>query len=303
MRGSGVAKYKRKPSAAQRDKTNILIAKILKEKGVISKQAKLHSGRYISKEVLRKVRQYENIARLDYTTVKVNKETAKAAKERGFEVVNGNRIVGPKSTKFRNRLMSGELTGVKPVKGGYMEEVILPHSIFDMRGLIEQLQEGIDTLKLPNEQFAFKYRGNESYRSFMNSQQLLDYLLHYKGIETAINSNRAEDLQEEFDAITIFRLHPNEVGKLIPNQKQRNERSRKRRAEAIREGRLIVKRKSYSDYLEKIGERRANMLREKEAERQRKFREALQADPKRLAEYRAKAVERSRKSKQSRKKP
>ena len=295
-----MAKSKRKPSSAQRDKTNILVAKILKEKGVISKQANLHSGRYISKEVLRKVRQYENIARLDYTTVKVSKDVAKAAKERGYEVVNGNRIVGPKSTKFRNRLKSGELTGIKPVKGGYMEEVILPHTIFDMRGLVEQLQEGIDTLKLPNEQFAFKYKGNESFRSFMNSQQLLDYLLHYKGIEGALNSGKAEDLQEEFDSISIFRLHPNEVGRLIPNQKQRKKRSAAKRKQDIAEGRLVIKRKSNDRYA-RMSEQQRERVKAKAREREQAKRNALKSDPKALREYKAKAIARALKSIERRK--
>lgn len=291
-----MVKSKAKASAAQRDKTNILIAKILKEKGVISKQANLHSGRYISKGVLKKVRQYEQIARLDYVTVKVNKAVAKAAKERGYEVVQGNRVVGPKSTQFRNRLKKGEITGIKPVKGGYMEEVILPHTIFDMRGLIEQLKEGIDTLKLPSEQFAFKYRGNESFRAFMNSQQLLDYLMHYKGIETAINSNKAEDLQEEFDAITIFRLHPNDISKALPNQKERQKRSAARRAERIRNGEYVPRRVSRKDRLAKLPPKVRERILEKDRLAKAAKRAALQSDPKALEQYRQAARERAAKS-------
>jgi len=291
-----VAKSKRKASAAQRDKTNILIAKVLKQKGVISKQAKLHSGQYISKEVLAKVRKYQDIARLDYTTVKVSKEIAKAAKERGYEVVQGNRIVGPKSTQFRNRIKKGEITGIKPVKGGYMEEVQLPHSIYDMRGLVEQLQEGIDTLKLPNEQFAFKYKGNESFRAFMNTQQLLDYLMHYKGIESAINSGKAEDLQEEFDSISIFRLHPNDIHRALPNQKERKKRSQERRKERIKSGELIVHRKSRSERMARLAPGQVARILKKDAEKQRRKREALQSDPKALKAYREKAAKRAKKS-------
>lgn len=283
-----MAKSKRKASAAQRDKTNIALAKMLKEKGVISKQAKLHSGKYISKEVLAKVRKYQDIARLDYVTVKVSKETAKAAKERGYTVVQGNRIVGPKSTKFRNRLKKGELTGIKPVKGGYMEEVTLPHSVFDMRSLVEQLQEGIDTLKMPNEQFAFKYKGNESFRAFMNTQQLLDYLMHYKGIETALASNKAEDLQEEFDSITIFRLHPNDISRALPNQDQRRKRSQERRKQRIASGELIVHRKARKD----IPEFKRNLIRKKDAEQKAKKRAELASDPKKLKAYREKEAAR-----------
>ena len=133
-----MAKSKAKPSAAQRDRNVIETAKILKQKGLLSKQANLHSGKYVSRGVLAKVKQLQHIAALDYIGVKADKQTIKAAIERGYQVAN-NRIIGPKQTSFRNRIKKGELTGIKPVKGGYMEEVILPHSVMDMYALVEQL--------------------------------------------------------------------------------------------------------------------------------------------------------------------
>lgn len=290
-----MAKSKRKTSAAQRDKTNILIAKILKEKGVISKQANLHSGRFISKDVLKKVKQYQDIARLDYVPVKVSKETAKAARERGYMVVQGNKVIGPKSTQFRNRLKRDELTGIKPVKGGYMEEVTLPHTIFDMRSLIEQLQEGIDTLKLPGEQFAFKYRGNESYRAFMNSQQLLEYLMHYKGIEASLESNKTEDLQEEFDSITLFRLHPNDISRSLPGMKERQKRSREKRQLRIQSGELVVKRKTRAERFAKMPPKQVERILRQDREKQARKMEKLRNDPLALQKFREKEKERLKK--------
>lgn len=250
-----MSKTKRKPSAAQRDKFNIAIAKELKKSGILSKQTKLHGGQFISRDVLKKVKAYTDLARLNYGTVKVNKEVAKAAKERGYTVVQGNRIVGPKTTQFRNRLKTGVVTGVKPVKGGYMEEVILPHTVYDIPSLMGQLEEGIDTLKLPNEQFAFKYRGNESYRSFMNSKQLYEYLQHYKGFNSQTVSQKPEDMQEDFDAITIFRLHPNAVNENLPTIRERKERAAQRRAEKIKQGLWVTRKKKTKSLQEecKIG--------------------------------------------------
>ena len=299
-----MAKNSRKPSAAQRDKSNIERAKILKKAGILSKQAKLHSGSYISKEVLRKVRQYQSSADLGYKAVKVSKATAQAAKERGYQVVAGNKIIGPATPTFRNRLKKGELTGVRPVKGGMMEEVILPHSVYDMRSLAEQLESGIDTLKMPNEQFAFKYHGNESYRAFMNSQQLLDYLRHYKGLSYMNGSQKPEDLQEEFEALTIFRMHPNDVTKNIRGPQRRVQDRKRERMQAIKDGTYVAKPhkgKSRAERLAAMHPMRQRKFLEREAARDRARRDAIAADPAKAKAYKEAAKARAKRSRDAKK--
>lgn len=211
-----MAKYKRKISATQRDKYNIAVAKILKERGIISKKAKLHSGHYISRGVLAKVKQYESAGRLGYSAVPVSKALAKRSKEFGFEVVQGNKIIGPNTREFKKRLKEAEtnntIPGVKPIKGGYKEELILPHTIYDLRTLVETLgEDGLDSLKLYDEQFGFKYKGNESYSYFPNSRILLDKLLQYKPISGALGGTNFED---EFANLVIFRAHREDAAQM-----------------------------------------------------------------------------------------
>ena len=275
-----MAQSKRKIYKTQRDKKAIAIAKKLKAEGVISKQAKLHGGRYISKEVLQKVKEYQAIARLNYTTIAVDKKTAKAAKERGYTVVQGNRIVGPKTPSFRNRLKSGQLTGVKPVKGGYMEEVTLPHTIYDMQTLIEA--GDIDTLKLDNEYFAFKYKGAESYRVFQNTQLMLDYILGYKSVAAAIKTQKPEDLQEEFSNFTIMRLHADDIRNVIPTAQERRRRAAAARAEKIRNGEYITRKskKTWKERLDNMPEYRAEKLREAKRIARRKYLDRLKSEGK-----------------------
>ena len=285
-----MAKSKRKIYKTQRDKSAIAIAIQLKKSGILSKQANLHGGKYISKEVLRKVKEYQDLARLNYGTVAVSKKVAEAAKQRGYKVVQGNKIVGPKTPTFRSRLKSGKITGVKPVKGGYMEEVTLPHTIYDMNSLIEQ--GNIDTLKLPNEYFAFKYKGHESYRVFQNTELMLDYIRGYKSVAAAIQSEKPEDLQEEFENFTIFRLHSADIRRSIPNTKERQRRATKRRAERIRNGEYVVRKssKSWSSRLENMTEYRAEKLRKAKREAAKKFRDKM--TPEQKEEYKRKAKER-----------
>lgn len=292
-----MAKNKRRISAAQRDKNVLEAAKLLKQKGLISKQANLHSGRYVSKGVLKKVKELQHVAALDYIGVKASKDVIKAAKERGYMVVN-NRVIGPKSTSFRNRMQKGELTGVKPVKGGFMEEVVLPHTVMDMYSLMEQLESGIDTLKMPNEQFAFKFFGNESYRAFRDTADLLQYLKHYKSIFTPSGSLKSEDLQEEFQNLTLMRLHVADIGRTIRSPDTR--RKQKKEARARGEGRAYQGR-SMAEKLEAMHPQRAARIRKKMAAASAERRAKLQSDPNKLKEYKEKAKARAKASYDKRK--
>lgn len=287
-----MAKNKRKISSTQRDKSVIEVAKKLKAAGILSKKANLHSGRYVSRGVLKKVIEKQHLAHLNYQAVKVPKELAKAAKERGFEVVGGNKIVGPKDGMFSRRLKAGELTGVKPVKGGYFEEVVLPYSVFDMKSLVHQLELGIDSYKLPNEQFAFKFHGHESYKAFMNTEQMLTYLRGYKTLFDPGGSLKPEELTEEFQNLVILRLHPNDTRRLIPSKERRKKMGRTN-ATGRNTGRAG---KTLSERLAAMHPRRAEAVRKKRAERAQKQREEMAKDPKKLEAYRAAARKRAHKS-------
>lgn len=298
--GLGVTKHKAKISSTQRDKNLIAAAKRLKKAGILSNQANLHSGHYISKAVARKVKAHLEHDFLHYRAVKVDRKTAAAAKERGFEVVNGNKIIGPATANFRNRLKKGLLTGVKPVKGGMMEEVVLPHTIFDLKTLEEGLASGIDSLKMPEEQFAFAYKGWESYKPFMNSQMMLEYLRHYKGIFEPGQDLTHEEMMEEFQNLVIFRLHPSTTRANLRNVEMRKkDRAADRRAGLLPP--LKTRRVSLAERLERMSPERAARIRKKIAERVRKRRERIAADPVKAKAEKIAARARAKKSYERRK--
>ncbi len=289
-----MAKSKRKIYQTQRDKVAIDLAKRLKERGIISKQAKLHGGKFISRDVLAKVRAFQSSAQLGYKAHKVSRATAQAAKERGFQVVQGNRIVGPTDRKFTNRLKTGMLTGVRPVKGGMLEEVILPHTVFDMHSLVAQLESGIDTLKMDDEQFAFTFHGNKSLQAFRDSDHLLDYLRHYKSIFEPNGSLKAEDLQEEFKNLIILRLHREEARNLLPTKAQRLRIN-------PRTGRTTSG-PTMAEKLARMHPDRAARRRAKMAIQAQEKRARIAADPKRAQAYKDKAKARAKESYDNRKK-
>lgn len=223
--------------------------------------------------MLKKVREYEAVANLGYKAIPVSKEIARAAKERGYYVVASNKIIGPNAQTFKSRLKQGIITGVRPVKGGMMEEVSLPHTVMDMQSLVAQLQEGIDTLKMPEEHFAFKYHGNESYRTFMGSRELIEYMMHYRGIFDHAGSLKAEDLQEEFAEFKIFRLHPSTIRQNIPGPTFRRKRAEQKRREAIARGEAVPKRgKTWAERMEAMtsGEREYYRKQRNKADKRRR---------------------------------
>jgi membrane-associated HD superfamily phosphohydrolase len=162
---------------------------------------------------------------------------------------------------------------------------------------MKQLEEGIDTLKLPNEQFAFKYRGNESYRSFIDTKALYEYLQHYKGFSSQSMSTKPEDMQEDFDAITIFRLHPNTVNENLPTIRERKARAAQRRAEKIARGEWIVRRtkpKSIQDRMRNWDQKRIDAFYAKRDEVNKRYIDKIKNDPVKYAEYKAKERERKK---------
>lgn len=295
-----MAKSKRKVSASQRDKNKIKIAKYLKKVGILSDRANLHSGAYISKAVLKKVKQYEHFEYLDYKAVKVSRATAQAAKERGFEVVRGNRIIGPSTKTFTRRLKSGTLTGVKPVRGGLMEQVILPYGIDDVSSVIEQLRGGIDSYKLPEEQFAFMLNGNESFRAFQDTQSMIDYLQRYNVSGVSLTS-KPEDLTETFDRLTIFRLHPYDIEQNIRGPRKRRLDRQREKMVAIGRGEYVGQPRKKRDKRRNMGDVALARYYAKEAARDAARREKIKSNPSQYEVVKAAAKLRAQKSRDNRK--
>ena len=284
-----MAKSKRPVSAAQRDKFAISLASILKKKGVISKQAKLHGGKYISRGVLAKVAEFQHLADDRYVARKVKKTKKvpdpkaflKTLKEKGYQVTNG-RVVVPNDPEFLKRLNRGEIVGVRPIKGGYMEEVTFPLTA-DTVGefLSEEGLDALNELRAPGEQFAFTFEGNLSFQAFRSLDVMKKYLSNYKQ-DAAIT------------ALKFFRIRPEDVTTLIPNRETR-ERLRGKRP------RTQVDRRRKSRRLENLHPTIADKMRKKERQKYEAKKQKLANDPAKLEAYRAAGRARARTSYQKRK--
>jgi hypothetical protein len=277
-----MSKRNRKPSASQRDKLAIATAKILKRKGVLSKQTKLHGGRFISRGTLKKVQELQHAARSDYRAVKVTKDIARKAKAEGYQVVQGNRLIVPSDHEFIKRIKRGEIVGIKPVKGGFMSEVTIPFEADTVEAFIHRLQyESLDGLKLDHEQFAFSFHGNMSYRAFITSDSMRKYLEHYKQ-------------DDQIKALKIFRLLPSDVTHFIKGIEYRK-KQRRANAQTVQDRRSKWK-SNYAarmEKLERVNPQRAAKIRKENAEKAARQREKLMKDPAKFAAYKEKSRKRA----------
>lgn len=267
-----MAKRIKRRSQKQLDKNLISAAKRGKELGLISKQAKLHSGNYISKALVKKVEALLPSIALGYKAHPVRKSQVKLAQLAGYQTIGGNRIVGPSTPAFRKRIKEQDLVGVLPVKGGMMEQVELPHSVFDLKSLVARLGLGIDELKMPDEYFAFTYDGGTSRKVFRTTQDMLDYLMQYK--EFMDFSSTGESM--EFEKVVIFRMNAKTIHYNIPTEKQRKETAKWKRMEAIRNGTYIkraTRKKTRAQWIEGLPDWR----REKELALQKARQDAYNA--------------------------
>lgn len=221
-----MAKSKAKVSAAQKDKYAISVAKYLKKIGVLSKQTKLHGGKYISRAVLKKVGEFEYVASNRYKAAKVSKSYLQKAREQGYAIV-GNRVIVPDTRNVEKRLAAGLIVGVIPIKGGTLEAVVTPYN--DLSSLMKALQSGeLDRMKTGEEQFMFSLYGNMSYGGLRDSDHLASYLSRYQSAQEAL-SMRPEDQADYAKNLVIYRVNRTDVSR-FSNDGSNKGRNRKARS-------------------------------------------------------------------------
>lgn len=275
-------------------------AKVLKRAGVLSDRVKLHGGKFISRGVLKRVREFGYIAENKYVAVPVKRELAQRARDAGYVVVRGNRIVIPNEAKRKHALQRNELAGVVPVRGGTMEIVHLPGSIMDMHGLVHKLQtrKGIDDLKAPDEMFAFQFFGHMSYRPFVDTESLLEYLTHYEAVFDG-DDVTDDPTQEVFQNLVILRMRPGDYSPPSPEARRQAARTRRRSSRETQDRRYADAPRRGQPSRSEMLPAKANRLRADDRERAAAARAAMDAATKEA--YKAAAKARAKASRDARK--
>lgn len=256
-----MANKKRRIYSTQRNPEAIALAKRGKQLGIISKQAKLHGGKYISQRTLKKVKEYQGAIRLGYRATPVTKARAQEARLAGFQVVQGNRIIRPKGARWAKRVVEGPIAGVRqlsPIR--YLEVVRLPYDTMTFHQFIQTAMQNpriIDDLKLPDELWAFKLYGNSSYNVFLSIKDVANQLTKYRNLDmgTVLGHIHAEDMDEKVQAFELIRVGEDAVHLAIPSPKDRDARNKARRGKRHRN---LSENPFYQDY--KVRVRRRNAI-------------------------------------------
>ncbi len=290
-----MAKRKRKPTAAQRDKGNIEIAKYLKRQGLLSKQTKLHGGKYVSRGVVKRVAELKWIKENNYQAVKVPRKKAAEAKELGL-FTYGNRIVVPKDRKSKKRLEQGLMTGLQPIPGGQIQFVILPYS--SMTELLRGLYSGaVDRMKEPQEGFAFTFYGNQSHEMFKNGAALYEYLTRYQDVINPFTGGVTEHDAAHFANFRLYRVLPSDWNPPSFETLERKKRGNRLYRSRQHDERVVKKRyKSINELSATAAEKR------RAADRKRKKDKYAAMGAAEKEEYSAKALNRALKSREARRK-
>lgn len=221
-----MARRKRSPSAAQRDKEKIAAAKYLKAQGLLSKRTKLHGGKFISRGVLNRVNSMEWIAKNNYKALKVSRQIREEAIARGVQVEHG-RLIVPKGIRAEQRIKAGAIPGLIPVPGGQMLTVHLPYR--NMMEFARALRSGeVDKLKLPQEAFNFTVFGHFSRYSngFKSGKELADYLERYEPFTNPKTNEGLDASRNEVGVFGLYRMIPGDYTSLSFEQRltERNRR-------------------------------------------------------------------------------
>lgn len=206
------------------------------------------------------------------------------AREEGYQVSNG-RVIVPRDHQFIQRVKRGELAGIKPIKGGFMSQVMLPYNASNYDELLHLLRtENLDDLKLPNERFAFKVGGTEgspmgmSYRSFGNGKEIARYLEHYKP-------------DVFITGLKFFRMHPEDENQFILSVEARKHYKRNHRTQQDRRSGSKGQYARRMERLEMLNPKKAAKVRAENNARQREMYREKKKDPAYMEAARKRALE------------
>lgn len=264
-----MAKSKRKPSNAQRDKSNVDAAKRLKAMGLLSKQTKLHSGKYISRGALKKVKALDWVVKNNYAAVPVSKDYAGKATGQGMTLARQGRkdfVIVPKSKSGIEvkRAKAGIISGVVPVPGGQIYSVVLPYD--NMTDFTRAVERGdIEKFRSPQEEFAFNYFGFQSRRSFKGLADLREWLNRYDFMDWIGDADMGSELERSWAHFTLYRMLPGVWNPNDFNQRRAAKKGKQRMYQQQQDRRIEGRRNKRIDEISaSAAERR------READRKRK---------------------------------
>lgn len=174
-----------------RDKELVALAKTAKRHGLISKQAKLHGGKAISRKTAKHVRELEWRIRAGHVAQPVSKKTLEAYKRAGVATAGG-KVIRPPGRKAAEAIRHGEIIEVRPNLGNGEQYISRTKAVGGRE--IHELLKNPPPLK-PGEYYSYKYGNARKYYTNAESMQ--------KDLEKYVDvwSEKDEDFAIEIETV------------------------------------------------------------------------------------------------------
>jgi hypothetical protein len=258
----------------QRDKTVIALAKKAKATGMLSKNTKLHGGKYVSRGTLAKVRQLKDYIERDYHTVPVSKKMAEELRKEGLEVRGLRAVVAPGRAGRVQRadLKHGVITGVEDLSHKRRAKVkVTKPGVEEIR----RMGEGPVTEKEGRTYYAFSVYGNPHEGLYTSRAQLEAQLRKYR--------------PEQIEGIREYEFEEDEYDEYLDDMKEEQQQADLERKKSKRVKKAEPEGAGYRYAARKKSERRAKSAAAKRAMMKPELLQTKRkAEAQRVKEYRAK---------------
>lgn len=177
---------------------------VLKKKGVVPKSVDARSQK-ITRHYKEQIKKNLAIIEGRETTVKLNPEKLQEYKQGGHRAVGKNRVVIQKHEGEKVHVSHGEVYVTRALRNGEIQRVVLPVSFDRLSHWIDGNDDPyLEALKNNNEQFAFRYFGNNSVSTFNTFETMRRQFEHYKSFTGAIGQpNKEQQILQHLEVVRI----------------------------------------------------------------------------------------------------
>lgn len=262
----------------------------------------------LTNPIIEKILAYEDVASgkkvavdIKRTSIATKKETAAAFRQIGFEVKGDKAIITPEKGE-RITQAGGFVIRKKKLGNATVNFLTVPVKPHDLESFLEPIGQSPELKKIlpANASWSFRFFGNKAaaITRFGNIRLLIEHLMQYQTIQTAMEKGRIKDQQEIIEAIEIFWLDRSQAWEDVatesnPRKPLTQSQLKRRRS----------RQKKYQERMKVRNPKRFQMRLEHDAMRKRKERAKLRRNKKAHEAYKAKERARweKRKHKQRRK--
>lgn len=255
----------------------------LKRKGLLDKAydaRKVTPTKYLKSQI----KKFGDVLRGEAQPVKISRKKIEYYKSQGY-LTKASRVIVPVAKNEKAYPSHGDFRVKTSTPTGTITKIDTGLSRSSIQVWRQELVKRKIKLK-DNERLSFQLFGNNAYMSFLNFNQMLEYLEHYPSYQEVDNSSNPDKQEQYVENVVIFKF---ERGAQLPKHEEANE---------IKQARLAKQAAMRREYVERMDPKRHEIYKRDRAlaEQARREKKKKQLTPEQIETQKIKARERARKS-------